>query len=149
MYPGPKLISQLKIGDQVLAVDKATGAAVYDTVYLTPHRDGSSFTSYVNLHISRADSQVKEILKLSAWHYIPTACGKESGSQCLKHAGDVQIGDKVWLVPAAGDHKSSHIIDSTAMTVVLGTVDKVSLLFMHSDYICSWHTAVQLECQID
>jgi len=29
-------ISQLKIGDQVLAVDRTTGAAVYDTIYLTP-----------------------------------------------------------------------------------------------------------------
>eukprot|EP00775_Hariotina_reticulata_P000741 gene741-1044_t len=55
---GPKSIAELKVGDRVLAVDPATGATTYDEVFLTPHRDSSSFATYLNLHIVAQDKQV-------------------------------------------------------------------------------------------
>eukprot|EP00775_Hariotina_reticulata_P009577 gene9577-9739_t len=124
---GPKSIAELKVGDRVLAVrDPATGATTYDEVFLTPHRDSSSFATYLNLHIVAQDKQVApRTLTLSPRHYVPTACQPNSRRQCLKHAGDVAVGDQVWLQPEdVGDQQQ----------VVLGTVAWVTVSYEQGLY---------------
>jgi hypothetical protein len=96
---GAKPIAQLVVGDKVLAVDAATGKAVFDYVYLTPHRDAAAAATYLNIHATPVGGQgSSKVLTLSPLHYMPTACGAAQQQQCLKHAREVAVGDLVWLL---------------------------------------------------
>jgi hypothetical protein len=96
---GPKPMAQLAVGDKVLAVDAATGKAVFDDVYLVPHRDADTTTTYLNIHASPVGARgSSKVLTLSPRHYVPTACGAGQQRVCLKHAVEVAAGDLVWLV---------------------------------------------------
>jgi hypothetical protein len=96
---GHKSMAQLAVGDKVLAVDAATGKAVFDDVYLVPHRDADATTTYLNIHASPVGAQgSSKVLTLSPRHYMPTACGAQQQQVCLKHAVEVAAGDLVWLV---------------------------------------------------
>jgi hypothetical protein len=98
---GPKPMAQLAVGDKVLAVDAATGKAVFDDVYLVPHRDADAKATYLNIHASPVGGQGSSgVLTLSPRHYVPTACGAGQQQVCLKHAAEVAAGDLLWLVEA-------------------------------------------------
>ncbi|WIA08328.1 hypothetical protein OEZ85_007770 [Tetradesmus obliquus] len=96
---GPKPIAQLVVGDKVLAVDASTGTAVFDDVYLMPHRDAGTAAAYLNIRATpvRAAGSSK-VLTLSPMHHVPTACGATRQQQCLKHTREVAVGDLVWLL---------------------------------------------------
>lgn len=102
---GPKSMADLAVGEKVLAVNPTTGKAVYDDVYLVPHRDAEASTMFLNIHVapvgadgSSPAGSAARVLTLSPLHYVPAACGAERQQQCLKHARDVATGDFVWLV---------------------------------------------------
>jgi hypothetical protein len=126
---GPKPIAQLAVGDKVLAVDAATGKAVFDVVYLMPHRDTESAATYLNIRATPVAAEGdSKVLTLSPLHYMPTVCGAAQQQQCLKHAREVAVGDLVWLLQ--GQHAE------------LARVDEVSCTHQHNSNV----KAVQAAC---
>jgi hypothetical protein len=98
---GSKPIAQVAVSDKVLAVDAAAGKAVYDDVYLMPHRDADAAATYLNIRATPVEASPQassKVLTLSPMHYVPTACGAGQQQQCLKHAREVAAGDLVWLM---------------------------------------------------
>lgn len=109
---GSVSMARLGYGDQVLAVDRATGQQVYREVFLFGHRERADVQPYVSIHTASGHR-----LRLSPKHYIPvctsgcTAEGLAAGLLVSEarygselRAGDVVLvaaGDQQQLVPSA------------------------------------------------
>lgn len=147
---GPKRIAQLAVGDKVLAVDASTGQAVFDDVYLMPHRDASAAAAYLNIRATPVAAEgSSNVLTLSPMHYIPIACGGAGQQQqCLKHAREVAAGDLVWLLQ--GQAAELARVDEVTASIEQGMYSPWTLSgsIVVEGFAASTHTAWPGEAQL-
>ncbi|WIA28437.1 hypothetical protein OEZ86_010981 [Tetradesmus obliquus] len=146
---GPKPVAQLAVGDKVLAVDVSTGKAVFDSVYLTPHRDAGAAATYLNIRASPVGAAgSSKALTLSPMHYVPTACGVGQQQQCLKHAREVAAGDLVWLLQ--GQQAVLARVDEVTASIEQGMYSPWTLSgsIVVEGFAASTHTAWPGEAQL-
>lgn len=146
---GPKPVAQLAVGDKVLAVDVSTGKAVFDSVYLTPHRDAGAAATYLNIRASPVGAAgSSKVLTLSPMHYVPTACGVGQQQQCLKHAREVAAGDLVWLLQ--GQQAVLARVDEVTASIEQGMYSPWTLSgsIVVEGFAASTHTAWPGEAQL-
>jgi hypothetical protein len=84
---GPRRVSQVSVGDKVLAQNPNTGALVYDDVIFTPHKNADRLTLYQDIQVSVAAAQESRRLQVTASHYVPVG----EGGKAFKLARDVQV----------------------------------------------------------
>ncbi len=89
---GIKAISEVRLGDRVLAV-LPDGTLGYEEVYLNTHRDAATMAPYVVLGLESGRT-----LRLTPRHFIPVAADATAAwsGRVTKGANEVRAGDFVW-----------------------------------------------------
>ena len=101
-------MSDLKIGDKVLAVDASTGATSYSDVYFFGHRDSETVTNFYTVTTASGSS-----LKLSPDHYMyvsETGCNESITAATTLSPNLVKVGMGAWVKTPEG-MKCSAIVD--------------------------------------
>jgi hypothetical protein len=121
---GLKLMSDLRVGDRVRAVDGA-GKSIYDEIYFFGHAENSESNEYVNLKLSETGAA----MQISHQHFLPTC--PQHGEDCNwdehihAYAQEVQPGDYVWV--ATSDKSKSQKVLATSTVVKKGLYNPYTL----------------------
>lgn len=96
---GAKQLSELRVGEKVLAVD-SSGRLHFDDVYFFGHADGGEL-----LHCTRLQTNSDKLLLLSNRHFLPVAQSLATSwaDRQLIYAQDVKVGDCVWVQEDNGE----------------------------------------------
>jgi len=88
-------MADVSIGDRVIAADAVTGQLRYSSVYMIPHKEPSTLSTYVNVQVEES------ILRLSPRHFIPVCVSQPctvSSHWENRYARDLLAGDVVRTV---------------------------------------------------